>query len=383
MAGKGARRPAEPGDCRDLLALFISSQAEDGTAADGAAELTPDDVRSWMLRLQHRDVSRFREKYKTAVHYVRSLAGLGDDDHCWYDEDERSRDRLARLLLPSLACEVTGPGGVLVSESFAALKKTAELRLAHIGQSAEELYCSLDLGTAIGAEVVEESVRGRQDEVHSVKAWYRGRSAPVDPGKAARDFEAAAPLGQKSGAFARRPLVYTADSADAVKGHAVYLSLLLAQAALLDDPFQKRVSDLCLELTASGQRCVHQPAPTKRASRVLAKLKNEYKATPEPREAQVLDFVRCLVLCQDAAAVRAAVEAVRAAFTVARVKNSFRREASGGHGWRAIVCNVVLSAAGFKQIAEVQISLTAIAETRSRMHTLYNIVRAEHPRDMR
>eukprot|EP01062_Namystynia_karyoxenos_P022434 TRINITY_DN18609_c0_g1_i1.p1 TRINITY_DN18609_c0_g1~~TRINITY_DN18609_c0_g1_i1.p1 ORF type:complete len:414 (+),score=126.15 TRINITY_DN18609_c0_g1_i1:79-1320(+) len=357
-------------------------------------------LRRHFLYLQHNDAGRFRSLYKTAAHHVRSLAGLAahsgagpDGGSCSAQVEEGEagqgrRDLAARRLLPALACDTTGPGGSLVVASFDALRSAAERRLLQLAEAAERIYADLCLADSVGARVAEVSQHLRQDAVHPVRNWYCGRSEKVDERKAARDFECAAPPGSpRRQAFALRPQVCPGgpDSPDALKGHYVYLSLLLAQAAALNGPFQERVAALCAEVCQRRGEgsCAHQPAPVKRPQRICAKLKNEYKGTAEPREAQLLDVVRCLVLCDTADTLVDAAGAVCAAFPVARVKNGFRSDAVGGTGWRAVVCNVVLGSPGCRQIAEVQLSLAAIAKERSRMHTLYNIVRAEHPRDVR
>ena len=369
--------------CEELLtdpeALLASDEHSHTNMAGGAR------LRRRLLFLQHNDMERFSSMYKTAAHQVRRLSGLSDEIA------SPEADAIARVLLPALACNCAQAGGELVRRVFDELQYLANKRLEMLVVEAEEAYESLGLGAMLGAVASMTRIE-RQDDIYPV-SWFQDGRAAVSQSKFSRDFDEVAALGAggtaqpvraKKNSKQRsvpRPQLPGVVAADENKAQNVYISLLLAQAHALDGPFQDAVAAVCAS-TACVYR--HLRAPTKRPSRIQAKLKNEYKGTREPRAAHVLDLMRCLVACADAAGVLSVVEAMKVRFDVVRIKNSFCSDGlDDRRGWRCVTLNVVIAQGRCRQIAEVQVSVDAIVAARSRMHSMYSIVRAEHPRDLR
>lgn len=161
-----------------------------------------------------------------------------------------------------------------------------------------------------------------------------------------------------------------------------YLVWLLHVAKIVNPSFHAKVRSLLPEwYTGKGDPTKNK---IKGILRCIEKVKEDYSdfsASPMPTSAQLVDIVRCLVVCPSAESAKAAFEIICANFDVLRVKNGFAAgfDADASYGFRQILLNVKHAdpASGMTMICEVQLNLQPYAEVKHLIHAIYSLARVE------
>lgn len=182
----------------------------------------------------------------------------------------------------------------------------------------------------------------------------------------------------------------------------VYRKWLLGEAALVDDVFQKRISDVLPSFASV------RAGPLKKDNRVKVKQVNyssvgcslengelsyeEAVSILEDRCLQnledrmcaggLLDFCRASVVCDTEDQLVECYKILTEQadfFNVARIKNGFHKDAETSYGYRDIkLCAHVATPDNHDMIVEVQLILTPLLNLKKFQHEAYNIVRGDY-----
>eukprot|EP01065_Artemidia_motanka_P023432 TRINITY_DN28019_c0_g1_i1.p1 TRINITY_DN28019_c0_g1~~TRINITY_DN28019_c0_g1_i1.p1 ORF type:complete len:579 (+),score=218.99 TRINITY_DN28019_c0_g1_i1:72-1808(+) len=161
-----------------------------------------------------------------------------------------------------------------------------------------------------------------------------------------------------------------------------YLMWLLTVARKVNTPFQRKVHSL-LQSHYQGDP---EKAKIKAFKRCAEKQREDYKHTdyPLPSGAQMVDMVRCLLVCSTAAEVSDVFETIRANFRVLRVKNTFAVD-EVQFGFRQIILNVLFQDEDnedLRMVCEIQINLEQYTHVKHQIHKFYSIVRCVDPHEL-
>merc|ERR1712113_757856 len=120
-------------------------------------------------------------------------------------------------------------------------------------------------------------------------------------------------------------------------------------------------------------------APVKSISRCSVKYKSDYEDFQQPRCANILDMVRCMLVFDSPKEIIEAFALIDREFAIVHVKNSFAEE-SPEFNYRQLLV-IVRHAAPAEHfsdgamLCEIQIQLRAFAQVRQTLHTYYEIYR--------
>eukprot|EP01083_Nonionella_stella_P089999 251401_1 len=168
-----------------------------------------------------------------------------------------------------------------------------------------------------------------------------------------------------------------------------YVNLI---AVVLDPSFQQSMNGLfeenrkalSLEYPSNNNDLGVLSGPVKTKARQNVKIKLDYCNHPTPQVMNILDIVRCAVVCETENELCCLYGRIVARFSgkILRVKNAFDEARKGTYGYRAVLINIAYGdetvlAKGFEMICEVQLLLLKYYEVRKNMHLGYGIVRSE------